>query len=426
VGNFGSGAKASLFGNGTANIGDAKFNRIQGMSLGKCNNIYVSDPFQGSVTVFNENLTFITRFGAYGTTLGQLNVPLDIEFDSQERIIISSMNNGSIEIFSIADVLPSSNIYNANQTICSETSTTSIPIHFTGTAPWNFTYSHNGVAQTPITTSENPYLLVVSEAGVYEVSALSDLNTIGTCFTGSATISKQLEAVTSLIQNSDAVLCEGEFTNIEIRFTGNGPWTFIYTVDGLNPQKITTSVNPFLLQVSKSGLYEISHIEANGCVGTSSGKANIQVNEKPTAKIQDLNNRIYIYPGKIHKLYISFTGTGPWTFTYTNNFKNPKTITTSDNPYILSVSEEGNYSITSVSDVYCTNSNLDDYPEIVFINTSITNRCSNNSEATFDLRAIENNICSAFGIYPNRGWIIKFTSCKSSITQYSLNIAQQI
>ena len=48
---------------------------------------------------------------------------------------------------------------------------------------------------------------------------------------------------TSNIINSDATICSGQFADIKIDFTGTAPWTFTYTIDGLNPVKFLTRQN---------------------------------------------------------------------------------------------------------------------------------------------------------------------------------------
>ena len=183
---------------------DGQFYRIQGMTIGKCNNLYVCDPFQGSVTIFDKNDNFVSKFGQFGTSTGNLNVPLSVNFDTKERIIITSMNNGSIEVFNTGEVLPTSNISNSDAIICSNQSA-NININFSGIAPWKFTYSVNGLNPVDITTSTNPYILNTSNPGLYEIVKLSDANNTGTCFSGSAKIT--INQTSSNTVNTS--ICEG-------------------------------------------------------------------------------------------------------------------------------------------------------------------------------------------------------------------------
>lgn len=94
-----------LNGNVITNFGpygssNGRFYRIQGIAVEKVTgNIFVVDAFQGNVSVFNENGIFIAKFAQWGTSLGQLNIPLCIAFNSQNRIFVTSLNNEAIEVF---------------------------------------------------------------------------------------------------------------------------------------------------------------------------------------------------------------------------------------------------------------------------------------------------------------------------------------
>ncbi|PLX12487.1 MAG: hypothetical protein C0597_13235 [Marinilabiliales bacterium] len=47
---------------------DGQFYRIQGMTVSANGVIYVTDPYQGQVTLFEDNGIFLNKFGEYGTT----------------------------------------------------------------------------------------------------------------------------------------------------------------------------------------------------------------------------------------------------------------------------------------------------------------------------------------------------------------------
>ncbi|MCD4736034.1 MAG: NHL repeat-containing protein, partial [Bacteroidales bacterium] len=137
---------------------DGKFYRVQGLTVGKCGYIYVVDPFLARISIFDENGNYKTKFGEWGPQPGQLNIPMDIVYDSQDRLMVTSLNNSAIGLFSISDTLPCSNIKSGNAMICNG-ETTDIEIAFEGTAPWTFTYTTNGINPQTITTSNNPYIL---------------------------------------------------------------------------------------------------------------------------------------------------------------------------------------------------------------------------------------------------------------------------
>jgi len=344
---------------------DGLFQRIQGITVGACGNIYATDPYLGRVSIFDSDGNYITKFGQQGDGSGELNLPMDIEFSSDNRVFVSSMNKGEIDVFTITESLPTATIISSDKTICIGTST-EIIVNFTGTAPWTFNYTLNGLNPTEITTSESSYTILTSEEGLYEISTLSDAIATGTCFTGSAYIQVLNSLPTATVVTTNLTKCSTDDTGIEIQFTGIAPWTFTYTIDGLNPIDITTTKNPYIIEVVQSGLYEITEVADDGCVGESIiGNATVIVYPLPTANITNGNDRINIYSGTYASLNIEFTGTAPWTFIYTRDDINPISITTSENPYMLSVSEEGTYEVKEIMDDFCYSTISEGFPEVV-------------------------------------------------------------
>ena len=403
------GNQTTFFGRG--GNGNGKFYRIQGVAIGKCGNIYVNDPYQGNVSIFNESLAFITKFGVYGDSISELNLPMDVVFDSQERILVTSMNNGAIEIFNVSDTLPTSSIINSDATICAGDST-AITVGFTGTAPWNFTYTINGTNPTTIITSANPYTFNVSTAGVYEITALSDASYSGTCFTGAAIIKVNSTLPTSNMISPNDTVCEGTAVTIEIDFTGISPWTFTYSLDGFAIDTITTTDSAYSLPVSANGLYEVTSLYGNGCPGTIiTGSTNLTVRPLPLSTFTDGINQIYICEGDTFDFNLVLTGTAPWTFTYNLDESNPLTVNTSVSPYILSVFNPGVYEVIEITDTFCTSTITEGFPEIVF------NERPTATFANIDTSFCERNYVALPVTFTGSGpWDISYTYNNSSIT----------
>lgn len=350
---------------GSAGNTNGKFYRIQGMTIGRCGNIYVCDPYLGRISVFDENNVFKTTFGVFGDSLTQLNIPLGVVFDSQERVLVASMNNRKVEIFNILDSLPGSNIVNSDANICNGENT-DIEIRFTGTAPWTFTYTVDGLNPTQIVTSDNPYLLNASVSGIYEVISLSDANYNGICFTGSAKVNVFNQLPQSFIPDSTYIVCEGETVSIPVSFTGNSPWTFTYTVNGLDPQTIQTANSLYTINTIVSGNYQIAALNDAGCTGTVfNGNAQILTNPKPVASFASGNARFEICTGDSLELGINLSGTAPWTFTYMVDEYDTTTITTYSNFYSLYTNIQGSYDIIAVSDSLCVGQYGTTYPELI-------------------------------------------------------------
>jgi len=261
---------------GSHGNGDGQFYRIQGLAVGRCGKIYATDPFQATVSVFDE-AGFVAKFGEYGKELGQLNAPVDIVVDSRGHIWITSMNNGSLEVYNINEIGPSSNITSANTSICQGEST-NIIIDFTGTAPWTFTYTIDGLNPTTISnTTDNPYILTVSEAGIYEITALSDANYVATCFTGSVDIGVNPLPTVSLGEDID--ICEGEIYTLD---AGASFISYLWN-DGSTNQT---------LDVSTSGNYRVIVSDGKGC--ENSDEISVLVNLLPVAEFTYTENSLEI------------------------------------------------------------------------------------------------------------------------------------
>lgn len=106
------------------------------------------------------------------------------------------------------------------------------------------------------------------------------------------------------------------------------------------------------VSVSNAGAYSVSVTDANGCANTSS-PFNIIVYPLPDAIISD-NTPICI--GASADFKITFTGSSPFRFSYTDGVSSFGPFTTSNNPKVITVSptDTRTYSLTTLSDLHCT------------------------------------------------------------------------
>jgi PKD repeat protein len=374
---------------GCFGTGNGLFHRIQGITVGACGNIYAADPYLGRISVFDSNGNYITKFGTQGDNPGEFNLPVDIAFTSDNRAFVSSMNKGAIDVFEITQTLPTATITSPDQTVCS-LSDAVIEVELTGTAPWTFNYTINGEIQTEITTSENPYTISATSTGLYEVSDLIDgTGTMGTCLTGGTYITESIPPTATILTN-ELSKCSSDDSSIEVQFTGIAPWKFTYTIDGLNPTEISTTSDTYTLKAEQSGLYEIIELSDDGCQGTDVfGTANVTIHPLPTATIISDVFEIFVNPGEYADVNIAFTGSAPFTLTYLKDEVDLISISTNDNPYNLSVAEEGTYEIMTIADSYCSNNEWQGYFDLIIndivlptatINTKYIEVCEGNSD----------------------------------------------
>ncbi|MBK7408816.1 MAG: choice-of-anchor L domain-containing protein [Saprospirales bacterium] len=133
-----------------------------------------------------------------------------------------------------------------------------LSINFTGVGPWQFVYSLNGV-QTTIITSDNPYILSISQPGT--VSLISVLSTTGNCpgtVSGNVTITQTNITATTQVTNP---ACNGG-NNGSINLTpggGTSPYSFNWNNGG-------SSEDPTGLT---AGTYSVTVTDSNGCEQTA-------------------------------------------------------------------------------------------------------------------------------------------------------------
>ena len=239
-------------------------------------------------------------------------------------------------------------------TICAGQSA-SLTVDFTGTGPFTFNWTADGVLQNPITTSNDPFILSVTPTTttLYE---LVDVNSNGCPGTvqGIATVTVNPSPTATLTSGTGAV-CNGQSLNLTFTLAGPGPYSFIYAVNGVNQPIINTSQTTYTLTVSPTvaSTYTLFSVTGGGCPGTVSGTYSVTVGTSPTAAI---SGDTMICPGGTASLLVNFTGTAPFTFVYTSNGIAQTPITTSNNPYILNVTPTSTtaYELDSISSNGCT------------------------------------------------------------------------
>ncbi|MFC1718177.1 T9SS type A sorting domain-containing protein [Candidatus Poribacteria bacterium] len=86
---------------GKFGAGEGAFTRIQGLEVDDQGRIYVVDCFQSTVQVVDYAGGFLSFIGNYGTDPGQLRLPSDVALDSNNRLWVTSSENGRVEVFGI-------------------------------------------------------------------------------------------------------------------------------------------------------------------------------------------------------------------------------------------------------------------------------------------------------------------------------------
>ncbi len=107
--------------------------------------------------------------------------------------------------------------------------------------------------------------------------------------------------------------------------------------------------------ISETTMFNVLAVNSEtGCSMELSTTYPVAVHDLPTAAITGDTS---ICEGQSADIAINLSGTAPWNITYTDG-TNTFTESTSDNPYVFSATNAGVYEITTLSDAYCTGTNI--------------------------------------------------------------------
>lgn len=173
-----------------------------------------------------------------------------------------------------------------------------------------------------------------------------------------------LESPTATISGG-GTLCDGETLDLTIEFTGSGPYTVEYAIDGVQaPDSPITPIDnsPYVLTTGTAGNYTLTSVSNDVCIGTVDGDADVIVQPLPTA---DLTGGGTLCEGESLELPIEFTGTAPWSVTIGHdldgdgNADASETLLYNATPDVVTVNEGGSWFVLSVEDqTGCANSAL--------------------------------------------------------------------
>lgn len=262
---------------------------------------------------------------------------------------------GTVQGIAIVNVnpSPSGTLVSGNSAICNGEPVV-LTFNFTGPSPYNFVYSVNNVNQPAINTSQSTYTLTVNPTinSTYTLVSVTGGGCNG-AVNGTYTVTVGTPPTASI--SGDTIICPGDTANLLVNFTGTAPFTFVFKANGINQPAITTSNNPYILQVAPSTLtaYMLDSVASNGCSGTVSGMATVSLAPAISATISGGGQ--ICTGGSGTNVFINFTGPGPYTFILTANNVPIDTITTDTTFYSIPVNPPNGtiYRLLSVSNGFC-------------------------------------------------------------------------
>jgi gliding motility-associated-like protein len=237
-------------------------------------------------------------------------------------------------------------------------SSTNMNLTFTGVPPFEYSYTDGLSIFGPFTSNNFTATIPVSPNNTtsYNVTFVTGAGCYGTP-AGVVDITvndiPQAEAVLS----GNAVICDGENSQFNINFTGIAPYTYTYTDGSGTFGPFTTSNNPEIIPVTPglTTTYTLVNMSDDKCPGTTSGAAMVTVNPLPVATVSGNPSICY---GSGTTFTVGFTGTGPYTYTYTDGTTTYGPFTTPNATEIIPVSPliSTSYNVLTVSDANCVGS----------------------------------------------------------------------
>lgn len=234
-----------------------------------------------------------------------------------------------------------------NSTISSATNFPSGTMYTFTPTTFNFTWTgpnlYSSSTQYPLITN-----IPVANSGTYTVTATSSAGCTATSATSAVTVNPLPTATPSV--SSTNPICVGGSATISVALTGSAPWSYdVY--DGTNTVNHLATSSPDVFNVSPGSTttYTVTTIlDNNNCLANGTNATTVTVNPLPTAT---LSGAASICTGNSTNLNIAFTGTAPWTY----SLNGAATVTTSNNPEIISINPTSNttYTVTSLSDANC-------------------------------------------------------------------------
>jgi len=224
---------------------------------------------------------------------------------------------------------------------CQGSQPSSIIINLTGTAPFDLSFTENGVPMTQVLNGNN-FTYTPSGSTTLAFTGIKDATTCTNTLTQNYAIVEN-PLPTGTVSGGGSVCFGSTAPSVQFALTGSYPLSVSYSIDGGTAQTVSVSSNSFSLPNQTPGTYTITTItDSKGCVGSATGSAQISFFPGVTASVT--SSQIKICPGQVAFVTASGGTTASWSPTPTNsssssyNFSSTPTVTTN---YTVTV-DDGN------------------------------------------------------------------------------------
>jgi gliding motility-associated-like protein len=236
-------------------------------------------------------------------------------------------------------------------TVCADGTLPDVTFTFTGTAPFDFTYTDGTTPVVVAGHGTNTFTINNAAAGTYSLVSLTDGNgCVATNLGGSANV--VVNALPTAVVSGGGAVCAGDpLPSVTFTFTGTAPFDFTYT-NGVSSVTINNhNFNTFTITTAAAGNYAVTALtDDNGCVATDLGTP-VAVVQNPLPTAASSGGGTVCAGDVLPDVTFTFTGTAPFTFTYTDG-TTPVTVNNhNNNTFTLVNAPAGSYRVTALTDV---------------------------------------------------------------------------
>lgn len=274
------------------------------------------------------------------------------EIAGTSAFISGTINNGAVtttagvtfygtdQVFTLASVqpieIPAAQFISGNDDVCAGQFST-LSIELTGMPPWSIQYS-NGVDNFTVNNILlSPHEIIVNPpvTRTYTLNSVQDNNFTGDILGVPVTISVYEIPVNFNVTGSGS-FCEGDPVSVQLSGSQVG---FNYNLyrDGVPTGDVIagTGLTINFTGIVNNGSYTViaENSGNSACDLLMNGSAVIAINPLPTAILTLAPGTENVCSGENASMTVTFTGSSPWTFTYTNGTSSWNRVNIAINPY---------------------------------------------------------------------------------------------
>ena len=147
--------------------------------------------------------------------------------------------------------------------------------------------------------------------------------------------------------SGDDSICSNSINQAELIVSINGgvePYTFVYAIDGVNQETVTTTLNPHIIYTSKAGVYTLTSLSDANEIGSISGSARVTIKQVPEAIFSTLTDTLTVLHPSVQLNDMSIGNIVAWDWSFGDNTPNQSV----QSPYYTYEDSIGIYQISLI------------------------------------------------------------------------------